>query len=288
VSQSATRVLAVSPHLDDAAFSCGATLARLAREGHEVTVVTVFTASVEAPTGFALACQTDKGLAADVDYLALRRAEDDAALAALGARGVHLGHREAPHRGYDSAAALFAGVRPDDTVATPVAADLAALAAELRSQLVLAPQGRGAHVDHLQVLNAVRSAGLAPVCWYADTPYVLRDPDAPTAEALPDGLAALVVELAPADLDALCAAACAYTSQLGFQFGGAAETAAALRAHATAQGRRHGSAGPVEVLLAPPNYGRTLAGHLPGVTASPLASPAPSGPAGATALRTIS
>ena len=30
------RVLAVSPHLDDAAFSCGGTLARLARAGWEV------------------------------------------------------------------------------------------------------------------------------------------------------------------------------------------------------------------------------------------------------------
>ena len=56
--------LALSPHLDDAAFSCGGTLAALAAEGWEVAVATLFTASVEAPTGFALACQTDKGLPA--------------------------------------------------------------------------------------------------------------------------------------------------------------------------------------------------------------------------------
>ena len=60
------RVLAVSPHLDDAAFSVGGTLAALAAAGHQVTVVTCFTASVPDPDGFALACQLDKGLAAGV------------------------------------------------------------------------------------------------------------------------------------------------------------------------------------------------------------------------------
>ena len=70
--------LALSPHLDDAAFSCGGTLAALAAEGWDVVVATLFAASVEAPTGFALACQTDKGLPADADYMAIRRAEETA------------------------------------------------------------------------------------------------------------------------------------------------------------------------------------------------------------------
>ena len=78
--------LALSPHLDDAAFSCGGTLAALAAEGWEVVVATLFTASVEAPTGFALACQTDKGLPADADYMAIRRAEDAEACRRLEAR----------------------------------------------------------------------------------------------------------------------------------------------------------------------------------------------------------
>jgi len=91
------RVLAVSPHLDDAVFSVGGTLAALTDAGHDVTVLTCFTGSVPDPTGFALACQLDKGLAADVDYMALRRAEDDTATALLGASNAHLGLLEAPH-----------------------------------------------------------------------------------------------------------------------------------------------------------------------------------------------
>ena len=106
--------LAISPHLDDAAFSAGGTLARLARRGWRVVIATVFTRSVPNPQGFALACQLDKGLPPDADYMAIRRAEDEAACAALGAEARHLPLAEAPHRGYGSASALFAGVRPDD------------------------------------------------------------------------------------------------------------------------------------------------------------------------------
>ncbi|WP_207955961.1 PIG-L deacetylase family protein [Rubrobacter marinus] len=77
--------LFVSPHLDDVAFSCGGALALLAREGWRTVLATVFTRSVPDPTGFALACQTDKGLPPEVDYMALRREEDREAARRLGA-----------------------------------------------------------------------------------------------------------------------------------------------------------------------------------------------------------
>ena len=206
------RVLAISPHLDDATFSVGGTLARLADGGHEVVVVTCFTRSVLAPTGFALACQTDKGLGPDVDYLALRRQEDCAAIALLGARPVHLDLPEAPHRGYDSAPELFAGVHPDDEAWREVGALLADLAADLW----LAPQGLGGHVDHLQVQRAV--AGLArPTAWWRDSPYVLRDPAARPGPHLPAGL---VSRELPQDRARRADACACYATQLGFQFGG--------------------------------------------------------------------
>ena len=214
------RVLAVSPHLDDAAFSAGATLAALADAGHEVTVVTCFTRSVPDPTGFALACQLDKGLPADVDYLALRRAENAAAMAVLGAGPVDLDLPEAPHRGYTSAPDLFAGVHPGDEVWRDVAAELAGREADLW----LAPQALGAHVDHLQVLRAVASLDL-PVLWWRDSPYVLRRPDAVPGEDLPGGLSP--VEL-PQLADRRADACACYTTQLGFQFGGEAGMRAAL------------------------------------------------------------
>ncbi|WP_245177409.1 PIG-L family deacetylase [Geodermatophilus sp. DF01_2] len=213
-------MLAVSPHLDDAAFSVGGTLAALVAAGHEVTVLTCFTASVPQPAGFALACQLDKGVPADVDYLALRRAEDAAAMAVLGATPGYLGLPEAPHRGYTSAADLFAGVHPGDDVWRSLTAALAGHDADLW----LAPQALGGHVDHLQVLRAV--AGIdRPVLWWRDSPYVLRDPAAVPGPDLPGGLARVTL---PQDLDRRADACACYATQLGFQFGGVEAMRAAL------------------------------------------------------------
>jgi LmbE family N-acetylglucosaminyl deacetylase len=214
------RVVAVSPHLDDAAFSVGGTLAALADAGHEVTVVTCFTRSVPDPAGFALACQLDKGLPADVDYMALRRDEDAAAMAVLGAASRHLDLPEAPHRGYTSAPDLFAGVHDGDDVWRSVCAALA----DVPGDLWLAPQALGAHVDHLQVLRAVAALG-RPTLWWRDSPYVLREPGAVPGPGLPGGLTP--VEL-PQDAARRTDACACYATQLGFQFGGPEPMRAAL------------------------------------------------------------
>ena len=215
--------LAVSPHLDDAAFSCGGALSVLAETGWSVVMATVFTGSVAAPTGFALACQRDKGLAPEVDYMALRRAEDVQAARALGIGAPrHLPFREAPHRGYGSAPELFAGTRPDDGIVADLIPAFADLVAETRPNLVLAPQAVGGHVDHVQVVRALRALALPqPVLWWRDFPYTVRSPD--PKEPLRD----LVAELPQrtirfgAEAQARKAAACAaYTTQIGFQFGG--------------------------------------------------------------------
>ena len=215
--------LAFSPHLDDAAFSCGGTLATLAEAGWRVVMTTVFTGSVRHPQGFALACQTDKGLGPEVDYMALRRAEDAAATEALGIEPPHhLGFREAPHRGYASAPELFAELRTDDAVAGDLGTAFRSLIAEAEPDLILAPQGVGGHVDHIQVILALRALTLdRPVLWWRDFPYTVRcaDPKEPLRESFA-GLAPFAMSLTPAATAAKRAACAAYESQLGFQFGG--------------------------------------------------------------------
>ena len=225
--------LALSPHLDDAAFSAGGTLAHLAHAGWEVVMATVFTASVAGPEGFALACQLDKGLAADVDYMALRRAEDGQAADRLGiAAPIHLPFREAPHRGYGSAPELFSELRADDRIGPNLADAFETLLADVRPDLILAPQAVGGHVDHVQVVRALHAAAPhAPVLWWRDFPYTVRasEPREPLRTLFADRPVRAVAF--DADTARRKAAACgAYATQLGFQFGGPAGLADRLAA----------------------------------------------------------
>ncbi|MGF1527512.1 MAG: PIG-L deacetylase family protein [Candidatus Competibacterales bacterium] len=245
--------LALSPHLDDAAFSCGGLLNRLVGEGWRVVMATVFTASVRGPRGFALRCQTDKGIPAGVDYMALRRREDAACGRALGVEVRWLGLPEAPHRGYDCPEALFAGSRPDDEIWRGVVEAIDPLLAELQPALLLAPQGLGHHVDHLQLVHGLVNsapASTVPTAWYRDTPYALRNPAAEPAPTLPRGLVEGGVALGEAQLAAKLAGCGCYASQLGFQFGGVDAMAEQLRAFARREGQRCGAVGSgAEVLV---------------------------------------
>ncbi len=223
--------LALSPHLDDAVFSAGGLLTTLAKGGWRVVMATIFTQSVPEPKGFALACQLDKELSPEVDYMALRRAEDDAAAGALGIPPpLHLPFREAPHRGYGSPPELFADVRADDRIDRDLAPALADLIAGERPDLILAPQAVGGHVDHVQVVRALRTlASSAPIMWWRDFPYTVREvtPKEPLAGLfadLPERAFAFDAEAQGRKLSA-CAA---YASQIGFQFGGEAGLAERL------------------------------------------------------------
>ena len=216
-------ILALSPHLDDAAFSCGGTLAQLARRGARVVIATLFTASMPDPRGFALACQTDKGIPPGVDYMALRRAEDAVAASSLGAEPIWLPFPEAPHRGYGSAAELFGPVRDDDRIAPELGRAVAELVRRVSADLVLAPQAVGGHVDHVLLVRALHAVKPAqPLAWWRDFPYGAKG-DAP--EPFRDVMAGLPARTVLFDDTSRAAKrlAChAYESQLGFQFGGPA------------------------------------------------------------------
>jgi LmbE family N-acetylglucosaminyl deacetylase len=214
------RAIAFSPHLDDAVFSCGGTLGRLARMGWTVTVCTAFTRSVPQPTGFALACQLDKRLAPDVDYMALRRAEDAAACTVLGAQPYWLDLPEAPHRGYEDVQALFAPPQRMDAIAAPLTRALLPML-DAGPDLVLAPQAVGGHVDHVVLVRALRAVlppGL-PVLWWTDFPYSLN-PHSHPARPFTAELAEWPDVALEGDPESRLRACSAYRTQLDFQFGG--------------------------------------------------------------------
>ena len=243
--------LFLSPHLDDAAFSCAGSLLILEAAGWDICHCTIFTASLPNPQGFALRCQTDKNIAPDVDYMALRRREDVAFAQIVGVSDVrHWDFAEAPHRGYESPAALFAGVRGGDEVWKPIAEALADLVSELDPSQVFAPQGLGSHADHLQVIAAVRDTVSDDlVCWYRDTPYAIREPNAKPSPLLPPDLTEQAMPLPEDILARKIAGACAYESQIGFQFGGPEEVSRKLREFHQAEATRRGLAGYAETYL---------------------------------------
>ena len=204
------KILAVSPHLDDAVFSAGATLSAHARAGDEVTVLTCLTGNFANPTGFALACQLDKGLAPDVDYMALRQAEDRDACAAIGADALHWDFLEAPHRGYEDAPSLFGEPLAGDRLAEVLEQKLAEHLRKNRYDRIYGPWGVGNHVDHMLVRKALQAVASDAV-WWEDFPYALRE-DAP-----PAGLMRRPV--APEDVARKVEGALCYTTQIPFQFG---------------------------------------------------------------------
>ena len=226
-------ILALSPHLDDAAFSAGATLAARADAGWRVTIATLFTGNVAHPQGFALACQLDKGLGPEVDYMALRRAEDVRACAVLGAAPIHGPLLEAPHRGYTSAAELFQPPRADDPAGGDLLRELAALIEAHAPDEVWAPRALGGHVDHVLLHRALAAlAPAAPITWWTDWPYADRPAPADPQAATVAGAAWVDAPASPAHRARKAQACAAYASQLGFQFGGEAAMRARVEAMA--------------------------------------------------------
>lgn len=146
-------IIVVSPHLDDAVFSCAGFMALAVRRGETVRVVTVFTVGVDHER---------------------RRAEDAAALDLLGVEHTHLGLLDAPERlgiaRTHQALVEQSSVDPEDLqrVREALTSELASLPFSTR---IYAPLGVGGHVDHLTVHAALRHRESA--VFYEDRPYAL-------------------------------------------------------------------------------------------------------------------
>ncbi|MEU8588298.1 PIG-L family deacetylase [Streptomyces sp. NPDC048664] len=187
------RRVVVSPHPDDAVWSCGGMFGTWTTGGDTLVVVTVFD---------------------DGPQAAVRRAEDAAALAAWPLSAVGLGFPEAVHRGslYPGPLARRRAVHPDDAGTAEAVAD--ALAPRLRdADLLLLPLAERTHVDHALARSAAERAaagGAARIAYYAEFPY------GPPRAALPR----LAVTEHRADFSAWLRGSLAYRSQVNGMFGG--------------------------------------------------------------------
>jgi LmbE family N-acetylglucosaminyl deacetylase len=168
----------LSPHLDDAALSCGGAIARHANAGARVLVVTICTAAPPPDalfSDFATAVHQPWGLA-PAEVISARLREDDLALARLDADTYRAGLLDAIYRrpdAYNSRDALFGTPAPDDALLYSTRQLIAALHDRVPRATFYAPLGVGNHVDHQIIHVAARDGAGAVVAFYEDFPYML-------------------------------------------------------------------------------------------------------------------
>jgi LmbE family N-acetylglucosaminyl deacetylase len=241
----------LSPHLDDAALSCGGRIHQLARAGEGVRVVTVFAGSPklggDERTRSELVTALHRRWQTGVDAPAARREEDRAALRLLGAEARHLNFPDCIYRRHPVTGAslyctedeIFGRLHPADfSLATKVAQTLTGLVDRSGGATIYAPLATGNHVDH-QVVAAAALQMLADghrVTFYEDYPYAEERAALVTAKAWLGGdrWRMECLPLAPANLEAKIAAVLRYRSQLSTFFESDAEVDRRLRAFALA------------------------------------------------------
>jgi LmbE family N-acetylglucosaminyl deacetylase len=214
--------LFVQPHFDDVALSAGGMVALRTMQGERVVIVTLFSDPPPPDavlTDFARELHASWGLGDEA--IAVRRREDHAAAAILGAETHWLGHREALYRGeqYCSREALFGEITTEDQLLCRRIGDqLLALCKEMDAEVYL-PLAVGEHVDHVLCYRAaatLASAG-APLKYYEDFPYVFKPGALDRRVAAIPGLRAELVDVTTV-LDRRIAAVAAYASQISTLF----------------------------------------------------------------------
>jgi len=209
----------LSPHLDDAALSCGGAIARWAQMGARPLVVTLCSGLpgdlTEPPGGWPVGLEP-AGMSA-------RRAEDVAAMERLGTDWLWLDAWDAIYRHPALARdmdALFSKPPSPDSILETLRTALARVASRAPEATLHAPLGVGGHVDHRACCDAALAAdGFAAVHFYEDLPYAERAPVVERLRSLGGSWAPVLTEITPFAVAKAGAIAC-YQSQIPMLFGG--------------------------------------------------------------------
>ncbi len=156
VLKSARRVTVVSPHLDDAVLSIGATINSLVSQGVHVRVVTMFAGDPDSdlPASY---WDTARGVATLGESARLRQAEDGAACQKLGAEPVWLPFAD---NGYTT-------IRDPDFIWKSLQSHIADV------DVVILPGFPLSHSDHryATLLTLEREEGNSAIVLYSEMPY---------------------------------------------------------------------------------------------------------------------
>src|SRR5215467_5558896 len=183
-----SRHIFLSPHFDDAIYSCGGTLGVQVSCGLHPLVITVFAGTPPPETElspFATLIHRKMGFSQDIGaetVVATRRKEDARTLDYLHADYLWLDYPDAIYRGipayYAGNSDLMGEVDPRDMwIDKQLAQDLVTLHQRLPDTVWYAPLGVGRHVDHQIVCSAIDRLTQrgANVKLYEDFPYVLTN-----------------------------------------------------------------------------------------------------------------
>ncbi len=175
----------LQPHFDDAALSCGGSIALQRATGQHILIVTVFggiPAEGVRPSSYAQQMQQRTGLGLDgAEAVRHRRAEDARAADALGADTLWLDYMDAIYRGspayYQSEESLFGTVNAGDLhLDEQLAETFLSIHERAPQAAIYAPLGIGHHVDHQLCCSAADRLAQRKlnVKFYEDFPYVAQ------------------------------------------------------------------------------------------------------------------
>ncbi len=214
----------LSPHLDDAVFSCGGLIALQDARGEPISVLTVFAGDPPDYRISPLAAELHARWGKAGPPIAMRRTEDRLACARLGASVVHLSYPDAIYRAdeagkplYTDESALFS---PPDPSESQLIKDLEASLRDLDFQqtTVYCPLGYGGHVDHRLTRLAAERIG-QPLYYYAEFPYAARGRNVPPELGEPSGKWRMI-PIGDEAIDAWVSAIVEYQTQLSTFWGG--------------------------------------------------------------------
>lgn len=164
------RHLFLSPHFDDAVWSCGGRIAHLTGQGDKVVVATVFSELLNEPISDSWR---------RVANYRFRAAENIAALRVLGAEGVNLGYIDAALRQnkdkefiYPTLSSILCSeCSAYDSVLPSIVEDIQSLLCSHWDSINI-PIAIGSHIDHMLVRSATEQATQKSLTYYEDFPYI--------------------------------------------------------------------------------------------------------------------
>lgn len=175
----------LSPHLDDALYSCGGLICQQRKAGEPVTVVNLCAGIPDYTTISAFARSYHQRWGDLSNMVEARRAEDGRILSELGVKVVYLDTLDSIYRtagnqpAYPDLEALFSAPQPEDAAFLPQfwAQQALSLLPTGQPARCYAPLAIGGHVDHyLARLAGLELAKIVPDVWfYEDFPHA-EDP----------------------------------------------------------------------------------------------------------------